>query len=121
MNRFCHDCGIFHPVGGCETIRELRARLVPKMAGQLTISDFTPVMLCITCGQRVEAGEMFCLKCEAAIRVAEHQGVPDNLSAAERAALELPEDPFAGLDSLGERHAEPVRQSRLRRSIERWS
>ncbi len=85
MNPWCIDCEVFHPAGGCETIRELRANAVPRVSiDQLQLS---PSVLCRACGAGVDDLDQLCPTCEAAVRVAEHTGNINGLTAGQRAAV----------------------------------
>lgn len=87
MDPFCEIHGTWHAEGACATIDALRASLAPRMVDQLDLFDPPPTVLCVACGATVDGDEMFCDRCEATIRVAEHVGRTNGLMAQQRDVL----------------------------------
>lgn len=87
MNGYCEPCGIFHPTGACQLIRELRANATPSVPfDQLMFTD-VPTTLCRACGATLVAGETLCDPCDVAIGVAEHQGNTNYLTSGQLAVV----------------------------------
>lgn len=87
IDPYCERHGTWHAPGACHLIDELRASLTPRMVDQLDLFDPAPKVLCVACGATVDGDESFCDRCEATIRVAEHHGRTNGLTAGQRDVL----------------------------------